>query len=187
MRKTLLIIPGFKESTDEAPYQELLRRNENEYTIITHTPHWNNQTATDWVTDLKVILRTIDVDHTTVVSFSLGAYITLILAESYPFQKIILCSLSPFFKEHLPMIPPQAEKVLGVTRMKDFATHKIPANLKCPSVFLFGENEWPIAIKEAKRLTKRYNGEFTLVSNTLHELTDEYINVISRYTKENKL
>ena len=47
MNKTLLIIPGFKESTDEAPYQELLRRNENEYTIITFTPHWNNQTATD--------------------------------------------------------------------------------------------------------------------------------------------
>ena len=71
--------------------------------------------------------------------------------------------------------------------MKDFATHKIPVNLKCPAVFLFGENEWPVAIKEAKRLAKKYNGEFTLVPNAPHELTDEYIDVISRHTKENKL
>ena len=180
MRKTLLIIPGFKESTVEAPYQELLRRNENEYTIITHTPHWNNKTATDWVQDLKVILSDIDVHNTTVVSFSLGAYITLILAETYAFEKVIVCSLAPFFKEQLPMVPPQAEKVLGVKRMKDFANHLVPQNLACPAVFLFGENEWPIAKEEAKRLAKQYEAEFEIIPKASHELTEEYINTINQ-------
>ena len=67
------------------------------------------------------------------------------------------------------------------TNMKDFETYSIPSSLQCPAVFLFGSDDWPVGIEEAKKLAHTYKAKFELISNTHHELTTEYINIISRY------
>ncbi len=181
MKPTLLIIPGFGETTDEAPYKELSSKFKEDYLIVPHTPRWNNYTATTWLENLSEFIKTIDVSKTTVVSFSMGAYITLLVSETYNFKKVILCSLAPFFKEQLHLLPKTAERVLGVKRMKDFETYSIPNSLQCPAVFLFGSDDWPVGIEEAKKLAHTYKAKFELISNSHHELTTEYINIISRY------
>ena len=96
MKRILLIIPGFGVSTDESPYQALAKKFKKDFNVVTYTPTWEYRTVSNWLRDLKGILSLIDVRNTTVVSFSLGAYITLIASETYPFHKIILCSLSIF-------------------------------------------------------------------------------------------
>ena len=140
-----------------------------------YTPIWKYKTASHWLSDLSGILDSIDVRNTTVISFSLGAYITLIASEIYPFHKVILCSISPFFKEQLSYLPKPAEMFLGKRRFTNFSTHKIPETITCPSVFLFGASDRLVGIDEAKRLAKKYKGIFEVVPNAHHELTNEYL------------
>lgn len=184
MKQNLLIIPGFGESTDESPYQVLSSKCKKDFNVVMFTPIWNYRTAGSWLYDLRMILDSIDVRNTTVVSFSLGAYITLIAAETYPFHKVILCSLSPFFKEQLGHLPKPAEIFFGKRRFTDFSTHKIPKTVTCPSVFLFGSLDWSVGIDEAKRLAKMYKGIFEVVPNAHHELTDEYLQKIASYINQ---
>lgn len=181
MKQNLLIIPGFGESTDEFPYQFLSKKYKKKFNVIMHNPIWKYRTASDWLRGLQGIINSIDVPNTTVVSFSFGAYITLIASEIYPFHKVILCSVSPFFREQLSHLPKPAEVFLGKRRFADFSTHKIPKTIISPSVFLFGSADWSVGIDEAKRLAKVYKGTFEVVPNTYHELTDEYLKKIASY------
>lgn len=183
MKKNLLIIPGFGESTIESPYNEFIKKNKKDFNIVTYNPVWDYYTASRWLHELKEILHTIDTRNTTVVAFSLGAYITLLAAETWFFKKIILCSISPFFKEQLYLMPKPAEKFFGIKRMRDFSTHLIPKNITCSVVFLFGTEDWSVGINEAKKLSQKYKGIFDFVPNAQHELTDEYIRKVSLYIK----
>jgi pimeloyl-ACP methyl ester carboxylesterase len=186
MNHTLLIIPGFGESTDDAPYVELARMYKG--SVVTFNPKWNYRTATDWLRDLELTLEMLDTQNTSVVSFSLGAYIALLAAESYPFRKVILCSISPFFNEQISYMPPPAQKFFGKRRMKDFSLHTIPKRIKCPVVCMFGSDDWPFAINGGKKLSQKYKGTFELIPNTQHELTHEYLKAIIKYcTKIEKL
>lgn len=183
MKQTLLIIPGFGESATEGPYRELARIFKGEFNVVPYTPKWNYRTATDWLHDLEQVLEKIDVEHTTVVAFSLGAYLALLTAESHTFKKVIPCSLSPFYAQQLSSMPQAAKKFLGKRRIKDFGSHSIPKVIKCPAVFLFGSDDWSFAIKEAQKLSQQYKGIFQLIDNTQHELTKEYIKVITAHIR----
>ena len=184
MKRTLLLIPGFSESATNAPYVTFTEKFKDEFCVVTHTPNWNNGTASNRLVDLKIILNTLEIKNTTVVSFSLGAYIALIAAETYPFQKVILCSLSPFFDEQLSHMPTAAKKYLGINRVNDFSNHLIPQSITCPSIFLFGSLDWSFGIDEARKLASKYNGIFEIIPDTPHELTEEYLLKISAYVLE---
>ncbi len=182
MKKSLLLIPGFGESISDTPYQNLIKAHKQQYSVFTFTPKWNYSVPSDWLAELELMLSKIDTDITTVVSFSLGSYIALLAAQNYKFKKLILCSLSPFYSEQLSEMPDPAKVFFGKRRVNDFAKHKIPKHInKSSVVFLFGSHDWPLAIKEAKKLSKKYHGAFEIVPNTHHELTDEYLQLIHSY------
>jgi predicted alpha/beta hydrolase family esterase len=175
----LLIIPGFGEATSEHPYRGLVKKYSSAYNVITFTPHWDYSVASKWLHELDIKLSKIKTENTIVVAFSLGAYITLLAAQSYHFKQVILCSLSPFYKEQLHMLPDSAKTFLGKRRVKDFYTHQIPQQVKKGSyVFLFGSEDWVVGIQESKKLAKKYNGTFSLIADTPHELTAKYLSVI---------
>jgi len=174
-KNTLLVIPGFGESADKKPYSTIMKKYQNVFEILPYTPIWNYRTASDWLKDLSNVLEKLDTKNTIVFAFSLGAYLTLLQAENYPFKKIILCSLSPFYKEQLHLMPEIAKKYLGKRRITDFASHHIPRTIKSPAVFLFGSDDWIVGIDEAKKMSEEYQVTFELIPNTPHELTDKYL------------
>lgn len=152
MTKTLVIIPGFGENTKEKPYQEISKHAKSiGYTkIVEVNPKWSNRTASDWCNDVKKGINLLDPNKTTVVAFSFGAYISLILAKDLNFKKVIFCSFSPYFKEHLKHIPEVAKDFLGQKRIDDFNNYSLSSKLSSENnIFLFGEKEWLYAIAEA--------------------------------------
>jgi esterase/lipase len=186
MTKTLLLIPGFGENTKEKPYQEINKYAKSiGYTeIVEVNPKWVNRTASDWCDDVKNIISLLDQNKTTVVAFSFGAYISLILAENLNFKKVIFCSFSPYFKEHLNHIPKVAKDFLGKKRIDDFNNYSLPSKLSSvKNIFLFGDKDWPYAIKEALKYSNLQKGRFILVKNTEHELNKAYLETIFKLLK----
>ncbi len=181
MTKILLIIPGFGENTKEKPYQEISRHAKSigYAKIVEINPKWSYRTASNWCSDAKKSIGLLKPDETTVVAFSFGAYISLILANDLNFKKVILCSFSPYFKEHLAQIPEVAKEFLGKKRIDDFKNYSLPLKLSSQkNIFLFGEKEWPYAIEQAKEYSQKQKSTFKLIKNTIHELNDEYLKEI---------
>ncbi len=182
MNKNLLIIPGFGESATDSAYKTIKNQYNKKYNVINFVPKWNYNVPSNWLAELRHVLSVIDTKNTTVVCFSFGAYITLLSAAETRFEKIIFCSISPFYKEQLSMMPEAAKAYFGKRRVKDFYQHSIPKSIhNSPAVFLFGSEDWPYAIREAKKLAKKYHGEFRIIENTHHELSENYIKVIATF------
>lgn len=181
MQQILLIIPGFGENTEEKPYQEISKYAKSVgYTkIVEINPTWNDTTASDWYEEVKKGISQLKTNETTVVAFSFGAYISLILAKDLNFKKVIFCSFSPYFKEHLADIPEVAKEFLGKKRIDDFKNFSLPVKLSSEkNIFLFGEKEWSYAIEQAHKYSKKQKSTFKLIKNAIHELNDEYLKEI---------
>ncbi len=178
MQQTLLIIPGFDESISDEPYQKVIKRYQTQYRVISYNPQWSYRTATDWLEGLDVVLKSVDARQTTIIAFSLGAYLALLAAERYQFKKVILCSLSPFYKQQLRILPPVAKRYLGKRRLADFSKRSIPNKVLSKLVFMFGADDWRVGIVEAKKLAKLYRAEFIVIPDTGHELNEVYLEAI---------
>ncbi len=179
MMKDVLIIPGFGENETEESYKKLKERilAASNSTVRFYNPKWNHGTTKNWLADFEKMSEI--KPETIVIGFSMGAYITLLLAEHYNASKIVLASLSPYFKENINLVPDSAKKFFGKKRIEEFLKHSVPEKIKTQNAtFLFGDLDWEIAIDQAKRLAKKYNGAFEFIENTPHELTEEYIKKI---------
>ncbi len=140
------------------------------------------ETTTDWLIDFerKITLT----PETLVVGFSMGAYLALLIAYSHPINQLILASLSPFFKENIPHLPSAAHKFVGKKKIADFNNYSIPKKIKADkAMFLFGDKDMVMAIKQAQKLARRYKGSFHLIKETPHDLTDKYIETIVNFLK----
>ena len=183
MSKTLILIPGFGESTHEKPYKTIKNfATKAGIKVIEINPVWDYKTMSDWYTYSKNKIKDVDIKNTVIIGFSLGAYISILLSREHSFNKSIFCSLSPFFKEQLNNIPAQAKSFLGKRRMNDFTKHSL--NIKSISkknILLFGDKDWGYAISEAKRFAVNNNYVFNEVKDVGHELNEDYINAIIKY------
>jgi predicted alpha/beta hydrolase family esterase len=177
MSKDILIIPGFGEDGTMKPYQKLKAEISNELkgvTIRFYNPQWNYRTTKNWIVDFEASSEI--KPNTTIIGFSMGAYIALLLAERHIAQNVILASLSPYFKENIPSIPDESKKFFGKRKIESFLKYSIPKNIQTKNIsLLFGDKDWQIAIDQAKILAKKYHGNFNFIENTGHELTDQYI------------
>lgn len=177
----IIIIPGFGESASEDEYVQLKKNFQiHEDSVVEfYNPTWDRRTIRHWIEDFNKQFKDVDTSDFILIGFSLGAYIALALAKGQKFKKVMLASLSPYFKENLKQLPDDAVKFMGKNRMKDFADIAIPKFIDCPSVFLFGDKDWKMAISQAQKLAIKYNGKFFLIEDTGHELTKNYIKKIT--------
>jgi predicted alpha/beta hydrolase family esterase len=179
MKRDILIIPGFGENSTMGPYKKLKKLLESKpgITVRFYNPQWNYRTTTDWLIDFE---RKITItDETSIIGFSMGAYLALLIAQSHLVDQLILASLSPFFKENIPRLPSAAHRFFGKRKMADFKNYSIPKKIKAnQAIFLFGDKDMAMAIKQAQKLARQYQGNFHLIQNTPHDLTDTYIQVI---------
>lgn len=192
--KIVFIIPGFKHKISQKGYIALKKNLKKEgYTVVTVAIPWRDSTITDnasfFMKKYKKTVEKYTIAKTEIflLGFSYGALIALLAATKISVQGLILCSLSPFFKEDLPKKLPKNVSFLQEKRYSAFAKlkiTKIAKKIKAKNVMmLYGEKESVKLIERTKsafHCVKTKNKYLFSVSNTEHNIADtKYISAIS--------
>lgn len=158
MDKIVYIIPGFTEQTNLIGYKKLIKSFENKGFITKPIRiSWKNKTMGDYVNDFLSQVRDKE-EEIYVFGFSFGAMIALLSASRINPKKLMLCSLSPYFKEDIKRLKKSWKKIIGKKRMKFFQSlsfDKVAKSIKCPTILLVGEKESKIVqnrVQEAHKL-----------------------------------
>lgn len=182
--KTIIIIPGFGESAKDSTYSAIKKEIKNlGYNIVFHQPKWEKNTIKKWLSDFKEFLKKFEETNPIILGFSFGAYIAIISAKDFKFSKIILCSLSPYFKDDIKNLPAIAYKILGRKRIDDFKKYNLPKNLDIPVIFLVGDRDINIVIKRTLSAYKKYKGnkKIVTINGAGHDLNNKnYIDEIKK-------
>ncbi len=182
--KTIIIIPGFGESVEDSTYSTIKKEiGYLGYNVVFHQPKWKRNTIKKWLSDFKEFLKKFEKVNPTILGFSFGAYIAIVSAKDFKFSKIILCSLSPYFKDDIKNLPPIAYKILGEKRIDDFKNYDLPKNLNVPAIFLVGDKDMNIVIKRSLSAYKKYKGDKKIitVNGAEHDLNNKnYIDEIKK-------
>jgi len=170
----LYVIPGVGESTRAKNYSELIRHARKSGLIVMPVNiKWSSKMdITDFINQAnKKIPDNSDSDY--IIGFSLGAYIAAILSESKNAKGYIFCSISPYFKENLKLIPQESKKYWGVKIMKSFNKYNFPTKSKAQAWFFMGDKDWEIAQNAIKIFHKKWKGKKSLkyIKNVGHELS----------------
>ncbi len=174
MKKIIYIIPGFGEKVSDVPYPYISKiLKEKGYIVKKYQPKWKYRTIKNWVRDFHNFLLKENDYKPTVLGFSFGAMIALLEARNFIFNKLILCSLSPFFKQDLKKISLITLKILGKKRMRDFKQNEFPNDLKTPSIFIFGSLEEEKFGFNINNIIKKYSGpkKVFIVSEVGHDIS----------------
>lgn len=191
MKKIIYIIPGFLHSPKQKEYQKLksifLSKG---YDVVLADVKWKYQTMSDYVRQFTEKIKIDKRDKRYVLGFSFGAMIAMISATKIKFDELILCSLSPYFKEDIKNMKKSWKDSIGKNRIEDFQKYsagKLSKNIKSDTFLFMGENE-PIELKNRVEKTHRQiiNSKLVIIPNTKHELNKEYIDKIKTYYEHHR-
>ncbi len=186
MRKIIYIIPGFHGSTDLVRYQRIIKVfRKRGFVVKPIVISWNYKVMTDYVDQFLGQLMHKENDEVYVFGFSFGAMIVFISAKDIKPKKIILASLSPFFKEDLPYLKKSWRKYVGKKRLidfKNFSFDKIAQNIKCNVQLLVGQREDSLLHRRAKlALEKIPKSNLCMVNGARHNIEQqEYFKAITK-------
>lgn len=118
--ETLFIIPGFKEKISDGQYVALRKMFfEKGFNVKMVPIIWHRKVMTDWVVQFVDFFQKNSGKKNAVFGFSFGAMIALITAEQLRPDRLVLCSLSPYFSEDLIKIPDWWKRFMGRRRIAD--------------------------------------------------------------------
>jgi esterase/lipase len=122
MAKTIFIATGFKEAASDSQY-DWLRQFFAEQGFTVRIPNiiWSRKVMSDYVSQFEEYYTKYATDTNCILGFSCGAMIALITAQKFRPDRLLLCSLSPYFAEDLPTMRPSWKTILGHRRVTDFA------------------------------------------------------------------
>ena len=188
MKSTLFIIPGFRQSIKSDQYKKLSNTLGKKYNTVLVPITWNRRVMSDYVNEA---LNFITNYHKTsesfdVLGFSFGAMIAFITAPALSPRRLFLCSLSPYFKEDIPIIRNRWKRNIGGRRVSDFENfnfQKIVPTIKSKTIIFVGSQElikYPILanrIKFANKFIK--NSQLITIDNVGHDIgSEQYQKVI---------
>ena|ERR1017187_1919598 len=138
------LIPGSGEDLKSRNYGLILdiyRQHgyEPEFLPIT----WKYRTISQWVEEIEHKLSKSDIQDSLLSGFSFGAMIALAVAAKTSPKTLLLFSLSPYFKEDMPL--PHSHAVwTGKRRVADFqklSFDQLAQQIHCPTTFFLGSIE----------------------------------------------
>ena len=189
MLKTIFLIPGFKTQIKDPLYRDLVSylKSKN-YTVQPVPVIWNNRTVTKNAEEFVNYFEKNKGKVNYVLGFSYGAVISLMTAEIIKPNKLILCSLSPDFKEDSKSMPAWLKKYIGVNRYLDTTTrsaNNLAKSLSIETVILYGEKEgtdYPQLRKRGEETaTFAKNSKLIVVKNAPHDISfPAYIEAIKK-------
>jgi pimeloyl-ACP methyl ester carboxylesterase len=189
MSKTIFLIPGFKTQISDSLYRELTSYLKSKNYIVQAVPiTWNNRTVTENAQEFTSFFEGKKGNNNYVLGFSYGAVIALMTAEKIKPKKLILCSLSPDFKEDSKTMPAWLKKYIGLNRYADTATRsakKIAKSLSIETLILYGEKEgidYPQLKRRCEETAKQaVNSKLIVVKDAPHDISfPSYIDAIKK-------
>ncbi len=182
MKQIIYIIPGFGESLKDKPYLELIKYFESKgLRVVFYQPKWKWNTIKKWLDDFQNLLEKDDTQDSVILGFSFGADIAVLSTKTHNFSKLILCSISPYFKEDIKYLPTLTEKYLGKKRMKAFQKQDFPKNTIISAIFLSGSEEKVLFPNSNRKYFDLWKGDkkYIIVLNSGHDIsTPNYIKEI---------
>jgi esterase/lipase len=163
MKGIVFLIAGFEINRTAAHDEYKLLREAIEsknYKVVPVDINWKHHTMSKFVREFTDLYKQRASKHNIIIGNSFGAMVALITAAELKPDKIVLCSLSPFFKEDIPRFHPEEKlyKWFGRRRVDDFRTISAEAlaeainNTKVQSVHFYGEKEKKIYKKLVDRV-----------------------------------
>jgi len=195
-QKIVFIIPGYRHNTSQKGYLKLVKilKTENFYSIKVNIP-WRQSTIIQnmefFLKTYKKNLKKIGKKEVYLLGFSYGALIAFLAATEIKVSGLILCSLSPFFKEDLTKIKIRNLSILEKKRFENFSKLKsiiLAKKIKAKKVMMiYGEKESKPLIARVKKIFKQINLSvkylFT-IQNVAHNISDtKYISAIHLVAK----
>lgn len=199
MRKICFLLPGGWEHTNQKRYtdiKQVLKR--SGFTVVPVNQQWKYRTMSHWrqqFIDTYTKKARAD-DYICALGFSFGAFIALIASDELRIDTLILCSLSPYFKEDMSELKKlarelgiDAEKALGKRRMADFRARlfrHMPQRPACHTFLLYGESE-PVAVVKRAKAAHQTLQDTTLIAvpEAGHDITDPtYHQTLERVIKD---
>ena len=179
MKHILYIIPGWNESTSQSEYQELKSHfTSREFIVVEISITWKKRVMSQYVEEFLSQCSHSSEDRVSLLGFSFGAMIAFISSQYISYTHMYLCSLSPFFKEDLNIIPKSWKTTLGKKRIEDFKTISFNEVIKhwyAPfKIYLFyGEKEHPLLIRRVKDAYEKIKySQLISIPNCKHELSN---------------
>lgn len=178
MKKSLFIIPGFKQQVSDSRYQWMVRYyGERGYVVKEVNVTWNNRVMSDYVQEFLDYYYSNKTGENHIIGFSYGAMIALIAARELKLDSLVLCSLSPYFNEDLQNLKLWWKIEVGLKRVEDFRKYKairIARSITVPTVVLYGTvegNKYP-QLKVRCEETAKYikNARLVVVDGAPHDI-----------------
>jgi pimeloyl-ACP methyl ester carboxylesterase len=193
MTKRAFIIPGFTELPTRKGISEITKMLEKAgYSVIKVSIDWNYHVMSDYVGQFTKQYLEKKGDQNLVLGFSFGAMIAVISALELQPNRLILCSLSPFFAEDMKTIPIGWKRTIGKHRTKDFSRlslKKICKKIEAKTSILVGEKEvkqYPQMLKTAIRANNLLsNSKMLKIPNGKHNIGQlDYLQAINEVIEE---
>lgn len=160
--KTAFLINGFKldKTTKHSDYDSLREMLKiRGYTVSDSEITWNNRTVTEFANDFEAFYLNNETEENIVIGNSLGAIVALMASPAIAPDKLILCSLSAFFKEDLEKYEDDyLVKRFGERRVKDLRGLSVSALIDrlnqsdIDTYFLYGSEETHLYPKLVNRV-----------------------------------
>jgi len=176
MKKVAYIIPGFGESIKEKPYSQISSFFiKNGINPILIKINWKYRVMSNYIKQFKKQAKIKNPNY--IFGFSFGAIIALICANEIKPKKLILCSLSPYFKEDLLKLKPSWIKLSGKRQLEDlknYSFNKISKKIKSKTILIYGDKEGKeTKIKSREANQKIKNSELIVISNARHDISQK--------------
>lgn len=194
MKKTAFILPGFNESPYDKKYLELEKYfRENNFKTHRIVISWKNKTINNYENQIEKQLKNYlnkkennnsknnthnnKTSNITIFGFSFGALLALKISNKIKIKNLILCSISPYFKEDLEYLKKTWKKTLGKKRIKELndikfsvITKKITAN----TIIIYGEKEYDILRKRNIKTNKIIkNSKIIIAKESKHNIENK--------------
>jgi pimeloyl-ACP methyl ester carboxylesterase len=189
MSKTIFIIPGFKTQVKDPLYNELVTYLKSRDYVVQAVPiTWNNKTVSQNAIEFVRYFNENKGNSNYVLGFSYGAVIALMTAEIVDTKKLILCSLSPDFKEDSNAMPTWLIKYIGKNRFADTLTrsaNKFAKKLTVETIVFYGEKEgidYPqLKIRSEQTAKLAPNSKLIVIKDAPHDISfPTYVEAIKK-------
>ena len=153
----LYIIPGWEDTGNEEGYQKLQRAAEEKgYEVVIKN--------IDWAKPLSQQTFTVS-PESVVFGFSLGAILAWLVAQENRYRHLILASMTPHYSFTDEKIKKALIELAGEAFVTDIIDNLKKTHLADRQTILYGDKENELAD--------------VLVSDTGHELTDNYVKAVA--------
>jgi pimeloyl-ACP methyl ester carboxylesterase len=179
--KTVLFIPGFRESIKSRDYKSTLAAIESKgYQVQFVSINWARTTIEDWTKELNKEYSKHKPAETILAGFSYGSMTAFMAAVDKNPSELWLLSFSPYFSDDMPHMKKYWLSNIGHRRADSFRKlnfNSLAKSIKCKTLIIVGEVEaakYPLIDRRSKIAHQKIaNSNLVVVEHADHDVSDK--------------